>query len=435
MKVYLRTFGCQMNSRDSEIIYGMLIEKGYERARSMNEADVILFNTCSVRQHAEDRVYGKVGMLKDIKKDKPGVVLGIVGCMAQSHKEKILEELSHVDFICGPKNIYDIPDLVEKSMILGRRSQAVDKEVRPIDGPKTSYREETLKAYVSIGEGCNNYCSYCIVPFVRGEEVSRPKDDIVKEIKDLVKRGFKEVTLLGQNVNSYGSDLGEERGFVKLLEELDKTGIKRLRFMTSHPKDANEDLFRAMGELGSVCEHLHLPLQSGSDRVLDLMNRGYTSSDYLKQVEELRKYVPDSAITTDIIVGFPGEEDEDFRQTVRLMEEIEFDSAFIFKYSPRPPAKSSELEDDVPKKVKEERNQTLLKLQQELSLKKSQQLIETEVEILVDGYDKKGQKRSIGRTRTDKTVILEEGNKDIGQLVKVKIHQVSPHTLFGKALP
>lgn len=433
-RVFIRTFGCQMNDRDSEIIYGMLIEKGYEPARSMNDADVILFNTCSVRKHAEDRVWGKVGMLKDIKKERFGLILGIVGCMAQNYKEKILKELPWVDFVCGPQNIYDIPELIEKARLMGRRCVAVDKGVRPIDGPQPSYRIDSLKTYVSISEGCSNYCFYCIVPYVRGREVSRPRDDIIKEVKDLVKRGFKEVTLLGQNVNSYGNDLADGVSFVRLLEDLDKTGIERIRFITSHPKDVTDDLFKAMRDFGSVCEHLHLPLQSGSDRILELMRRGYAREDFFKLVEKLRRYVPQSAITTDIIVGFPGETDDDFNQTVRLMKEVEFDNGFIFKYSPRPPAKSSELEDDVPKKVKEERNRFLLELQAEISLKKNNGLVGTEVEILVDGRSRKDAKRLSGRTRTDKVVVFEGDRSFIGKLAKVAIDQATTYTLMGECV-
>ena len=403
-QVYIKTFGCQMNFRDSEEIAGIFMQKGWELAASPEEADVAIFNTCSVRKHAEDRAISNIGELKALKKKRPGMVIGVVGCMAKAQGRKIIDRLPIVDFIAGPANIYDIPTTVEN--ILVNRKEAViatDKDTRPYVS-NIAYHTKGVSALVTIMEGCNNFCSYCIVPYVRGREVGRPAESIIDEIKALADNGYKEVTLLGQNVNSYysgfrdhdisGSCLPstsppplceaagtrapsavtrrnpesqsltpESSNFVRLLGDINKiNGIERIRFLTSHPKDAGKELFIAMRDLPKVCEHLHLPLQSGSDRILKSMNRGYTAADYLKKVEAFRKYVPDCAITTDVIVGYPGESDEDFMMTKKLMEDIGFNSAFIFKYSPRPPAKASGLEDDVPKKVKEERNQDLLKL-------------------------------------------------------------------------
>ncbi|MDD5174739.1 MAG: tRNA (N6-isopentenyl adenosine(37)-C2)-methylthiotransferase MiaB, partial [Candidatus Omnitrophica bacterium] len=349
--VYVKTFGCQMNIRDSEFVLGLMLADGYKQASSMEEADVILFNSCSVRQHAEDRLFSNISDLKKLKKRKPGIVIGLMGCTAQEHKESILRKVPLVDLVCGPGNEADLPRLI-KDVVKNRCPIiAADKvnELRPEKFPE--YREAGFKAFVSIGEGCNNFCSYCIVPYVRGRERSRDAKDIIKEVKDLAARGFKEITLLGQNVNSY-----KGIGFVKLLEKVNAVkDIERIRFMTSHPKDASTELFEAMRDLEKVCEHLHLPLQSGSDRILKLMNRGYDRTRYLKLARAYRKIVIGGSITTDVIVGFPSERESDFKDTVKMMEEIRFESAFMFKYSPRPPAKSARLKDDVPADVKQRR--------------------------------------------------------------------------------
>ncbi|NQT46817.1 MAG: tRNA (N6-isopentenyl adenosine(37)-C2)-methylthiotransferase MiaB, partial [Candidatus Omnitrophica bacterium] len=408
-------------------------------AKAVNDADVILFNTCSVRRHAEGRVEGQLNQIKDIKTKRFGIVIGLVGCMAQNYKDGLLKQFPHLDFVAGPRNIYDIPDVIDKAMIMGKRDVAVDKEARPPSGDTGDYREDSIKAFVSIGEGCNNYCSYCIVPHVRGREASRQPKDIVAEVKKLINGGVKEITLLGQNVNSYGKETGTETNFVNLLQALDKTGIERIRFMTSHPKDATPELFDAMKDLKSVCEHLHLPLQSGSDKILQMMNRGYASGDYLRLVDELRSRIPDCAITTDLIVGFPTETDEDFEQTANLMQQIKFDKAFIFKYSPRPPAKSSELKDDVPMAVKERRNLSLLELQDEMAISKNRELIGKEVEVFAEYKAKKPPKgleggigiALVGRARTGSGVIFNGKESLIGKTVKVVVKDVSSYTLIG----
>ncbi|MDD5270853.1 MAG: tRNA (N6-isopentenyl adenosine(37)-C2)-methylthiotransferase MiaB, partial [Candidatus Omnitrophica bacterium] len=432
-------FGCQMNFRDSEEIAGLFIRKGWSLASAPEEADVAIFNTCSVRKHAEDRAISNIGELKALKKKRPGLVIGVVGCMAKAQGEKIIERLPIVDFITGPANIYDIPGAVES--VLANRKEAViatDKEARPrIEN--IAYHTKGISALVTIMEGCNNYCSYCIVPYVRGREVSRPADDIIDEIKALADGGYKEVTLLGQNVNSYrghpGSNTAGRPPFAELLERIDGIeGIERIRFLTSHPKDAGDGLFRAMRDLPKVCEHLHLPLQSGSDRMLKSMNRGYTASDYLKKVGMLRKHVPDCAITTDIIVGYPGESDEDFKMTKKLVEDIGFNSAFIFKYSPRPPAKASGLEDDVLMKVKEERNQALLKLRDKISDSKDREFIGKPTEVLVESICRKEKHKVTGRNRQNIKAVFEGGRELIGMIKKVRVDSVVGHTLAGSAL-
>ncbi len=474
-KVYLRTFGCQMNFRDSEEIVGIFMQKGWALADSAEDADVAVFNTCSVRKHAEDRAISNIGELKALKKKRPGLVIGVVGCMAKAQGRKIIETLPIVDFIVGPANIYDIPATVE-SILVNRRDAviATDKEARPYIG-NIAYHTKGISALVTIMEGCNNYCSYCIVPYVRGREVSRPAESIIDEIKALADNGYKEVTLLGQNVNSYSGfrdreisgsclpstsspQLCEAAGtrapsavtrqepesrsltpgscnFARLLEDINKiNGIERIRFLTSHPKDAGEDLFKAMRDLPKVCEHLHLPLQSGSDRILKSMNRGYTAAEYLKKVEMLRKHVPDCAITTDVIVGYPGESDEDFMMTKKLMEDVEFNSAFIFKYSPRPPAKASGLEDDVPKGVKEERNQVLLELRDKISGLKDKEFIGGQAEVLVENICRKEKHKVTGRNRQNIKVVTVGTSDLIGKLKTVMVESVLAHTLVGAAV-
>jgi tRNA-2-methylthio-N6-dimethylallyladenosine synthase len=348
--------------------------------------------------------------------------------MAKAHGRKIIDRVPIVDFIAGPANIYDIPAAVDA--IMARRKDpviATDKVSRPYIG-NIAYHTPGISALVTIMEGCNNFCSYCIVPYVRGREVGRPADDIIDEIKALADEGYKEVTLLGQNVNSY-EDFPGLLGRINGIE-----GMERVRFLTSHPKDAGEGLFRAMRDLPKVCEHLHLPLQSGSDRILKSMNRGYTAPEYLKKVELLRKYVPDCALTTDVIVGYPGETDEDFRMTEKVMREAGFNSAFIFKYSPRPPAKASGFDDDVPKKVKEERNQALLSLRDKMSGARDREFIGGETEVLVEQICRKEKHKVSGRNRQNIKVVFEGGKALIGMIKKVRVASVVGHTLTGAVL-
>ena len=427
--VYIRTFGCQMNERDSELIAGMLIEKGYKIVETAGEANIILLNTCSVRQHAEDRVIGNLQKLSSRKKKDPSLRIGVLGCMSQRHGELLFKEYPQVDMVVGPSNIYDIPDLLDKT-IESEKALAVNNQKRPKRSVKSEYREGVFSAYVNIAYGCNNFCSYCIVPYVRGREVSRPKKDIVDEVKMLVDKGFKEVTLLGQNVNSYGEGLTSKITFPGLLEAVNKVkGIERIRFTTSHPKDAGKKLFMAMGDLDKVCEHLHLPLQSGSDKVLDLMNRKYTYEDYIKKVELLRTMVPDAGISTDIIVGFPSEKENDFKATFKAMEEIRYNSAFVFKYSPRPPALSSCLIDDVTEEKKKERNNELLALQKRISHENNKNLIGSKQEILVEGKSRMSSKELVGRTRSNISCVFPGDDNIIGQLIDVRVKGASPNTL------
>jgi tRNA-2-methylthio-N6-dimethylallyladenosine synthase len=481
-QVYLQTYGCQMNERDSEEILGMLTAQGYAVTPREDEADVILLNTCSVRAHAEERALGKMGQLQRLKQERPDLVLGILGCMAKAQREDLFRRLPHVDLVAGPAEIYDLPELLARVAETRQRSAlralagdiavparvlAVDRPVRPLDRrPRGDYRARRVAAFVTIMEGCDKQCAYCIVPTTRGQEVSRPLEEVLEEVQHLARAGYRQVTLLGQNVNAYGkrfpdgsgyrgpavrrellriealrgdagsgSDGGEAHGprlvdFPVLLRELDRrTAIDRVRFTTSHPFDAHEELFRAMAECRSVCESLHLPVQSGADRVLRAMRRGYTADGYRAKVARLRALVPEVALSTDIIVGFPGESDDDFEATATLMAEVAFDSAFIFKYSPRPGTEAAGRMDDVPRTVKEERLQRLLALQARISRGKLERRIGQEVEVLLEARNRRGQLG--GHSRGNVNAVCEGPDPWIGDLAVIRVDRVTATTLIG----
>lgn len=394
--VYLRTFGCQMNTRDSEIVQGLLLDEGYKFVDNEKDADIIIFNTCSVRAHAEHRAVSAMGtLMKRLKKKK--MVFGLMGCVAQHKKEELFKHLPGLDFVCGPSDIYEVPSILRQISPGTSRSTfhkeyaklpkpiiALNHKTRPLKHIDPDFRHDKSHAYVNITYGCDNYCSYCIVPYVRGREVSRPVEDIVKEIESLVERGITHVTLLGQNVNSYVSRQSSAISlqlktdsfklktkmcdFVTLLQIVNAIeGVARISFLTSHPKDANVELFKAMAELGKIEKSLHLPIQSGSNKILKLMNRGYTLEHYQKLVDSYRRHVPDGKLSTDIIVGFPSEQEDDYNQTLKLVKDVKFDSAYIFKYSPRPPALASKMVDDVPEAEKKKRHAELLEIQKNIS--------------------------------------------------------------------
>jgi len=354
-----------MNVRDSEVIAGLLQAAGYKLTADSKEADVIIFNTCSVRQHAEDKVWSEIGRYK--AKNKP--LIGLVGCMAQNYKEKAFERSPGVDFVVGTKDIDKIPGIIKnlsKTALFERKIWETDGESRPEEIYHTGFHEDKEHSYVVISEGCSNYCSYCVVPYVRGEIQHRNYKDILKEIEEAVDKGITKVTLLGQNVCAYGAENGV--GFVKLLEMVNGIkGLKEFSFITSHPRDTSRELFQAMQDCGKLKKCLHLPVQSGSDRILKLMNRGYTQKFYFDLADDYRKIVEGGALTTDIIVGFPTESEDDFRDTYGLVKNIEFDAAFIFKYSVRPNTAAAQFADDVDKKVKEERHRQILDLQRKIS--------------------------------------------------------------------
>ncbi len=440
----------------------MLTAQGYEIAERPEEADVILFNTCSVRQHAEERAIGKMGELSELKHEKPELILGIIGCMAKLQQETIFKRLPLVDLVAGPAELYDLPYLLAEIQEKRQRVMAVGRTFRPLEQkPKSDYHHPGVSAFVTIMEGCDKACTYCIVPKTRGQEISRPTDEIIAEINRLTEAGYQEITLLGQNVNSYGKRFPDGSGYkgplgrLRLLEEnpatlldfpqllrLINTSLRcqapdgarhlpRVRFTTSHPFDANERLFAAMRDCESVCEWLHLPVQSGSNRILRAMRRGYTAESYLKKIELLRSYVPDISLSTDIIVGFPGEREEDFKATVDLMQAVGYDNAYIFKYSPRPGTDAAAREDDIPQEVKEERHQRLLKLQEEIDLAHHRRFEGCLVEILVE---RKGRfdGQWFGRTRGNHGVIVESTEALTGHVLKAVITRATATTLFGR---
>ena len=372
-RILLRTFGCQMNERDSELVTGLFLEKGYKLAVSPDEADVILFNTCSVRNHAEHRAISNMGALLKRKAAKRKAatgglkIYGIIGCTAQALKKELFKMLPELDIVCGTGDISKLPKLVEEAK--DRKVLALGNADKFLPDKDSSYRKNKSHAYVSIMRGCDNFCSYCIVPYVRGRERSRKVSDIVLEIENLAKRGIKEITLLGQNVNSYRDGKHDFADLLKILNKIECTEV--VSFLTSHPKDAHVNLFEALRDLDKIKKHLHLPLQSGSDEILKAMNRGYTAKKYLSLANKARDIVPGLRLTTDIIVGFPGETDIDFKDTLDLMKEIKFNAAYIFKYSPREGTKAAGMNDDIPEDIKKKRHNKLLTLQKEISNEKN----------------------------------------------------------------
>jgi tRNA-2-methylthio-N6-dimethylallyladenosine synthase len=425
MKKYLiTTWGCQMNVHDSEKMAAILTSEGYSPARDSAEADIIVFNTCSVRQKAEQKFLSDLGRLKSLKKSNPDVKIAVAGCVAQQMGGGLIQRAPHVDFILGPQNLHRIKDVaggIFPSTALEENPELATEELPAL-------RKEKGRAWVSIMYGCNNFCTYCIVPYTRGREKSRASRGIVTEIEGLVSEGFREVTLLGQNVNSYSSDTD----FPGLLRKIDAiNGIERVRFVTSHPRDFSDDLIEAMAELESLCEHLHLPLQSGSSKVLKLMNRGYTYDEYREKIDKLRGLVPDIALTTDIIAGFPGEGEEDHSATVRALKDIQYDGIFAFKFSPRPGTAASDMEGQLAEDVKLERLHEILKIQDEITLKKNRPLKGTVKEVLVEGPSETDPLKLTGRTRTNKIVNFT-GRASEGELIDVEIVEARKHSLEGR---
>ncbi|KYO64456.1 tRNA (N6-isopentenyl adenosine(37)-C2)-methylthiotransferase MiaB [Thermovenabulum gondwanense] len=436
MKYKVITWGCQMNVHDSEVISGMLEKMGYVPAEGIKDADILILNTCSVRETAEQKVYGRLGQLKPLKQNKPNMIIAITGCMIQQPHvvDFIKDKYPFVDIIFGIHNVSKLPQLIETVNYSNYTIVETIENETWLEEGLPYLREDNIKAWVTITYGCNNFCTYCIVPYVRGRERSRKPADIINEVKSLAEKGVKEINLLGQNVNSYGKDLLDERiTFAQLLYELNKIkGIERIRFTTSHPKDLSNELIFAMRDLEKICEHIHLPIQAGSNKILKLMNRNYTREHYLELIQKLRDEIPEIAISTDIIVGFPGETEEDFLDTLDIVQKVQYDQAFMFMYSKRKGTPAAEMENQVEEEVKKDRLERLMKLQDSISAKKNEQMKEKLVEVLVEGYSKKDKGKLTGRTRTNKIVNFKGSESLIGQLVMVKI--VEPHTfsLFGE---
>ena len=445
--VYIKTYGCQMNERDSEAVAAQLVAKGYTLATSEAGADVILLNTCSVRDAAEQKAIGKMqNLAAEMRKNRPDVVLGFMGCMAQSRGQQLIDKLPDVDLVIGTQKFHRTADYLEE-ILAGKREKIVDTEEE--QGSEAAIKEHILygangdghkahqvSAFVSIMQGCNQYCTFCIVPYTRGEERSRSIAGIVDECRELAQCGVREITLLGQIVTSYGKrDIPVKDGksaFVQLLEAVHEIeGVERIRFTSPHPKGYGDDLVEAYGRLPKLVESAHIPVQSGSDRLLKAMHRGYTRERFLSIIGKLRKVRPNMGITTDIIVGFPGETEQDFEQTLSLAREGEFDNAYIFKYSPRKDTPAAEMAEQLPQEVKEERNARLLALVNEIGAKHYEGYVGRRAEILVEGPSKNNPARMMGRTRSNKIVVFEGSERHGGQVMEVNITRAGSFTLYG----
>lgn len=421
-KVYIKTFGCQMNVYDSEKIYAFLQDR-YAPAAYTEEADLIILNTCSIREKAERKVYSLLGRIKALKNSNPDLLIGVGGCVAQQERERILRRSPIVDIVFGTHNVHKLPDIIEERIRTGRRICRIDEDSNGVVSSKAprSIARTDPTALLTIMKGCDNWCAYCVVPLVRGRETSRPASQILGEAGHLVRMGVREITLLGQNVNSY-KDPETGIGFVTLLSRIDGiSGLKRLRFVTSHPKDFSFETARAIADLPTVCEHIHLPVQAGSDRVLADMKRGYTVSEYLEKVELLRRLVPDVEFTTDIIVGFPGEEREDFEKTLQLLKEVHYQNVFSFRFSRRPGTRANEMKDSLEPAVRKPWLPELQEVQNGITSRKYAMMVGRTVEVLVEGADKKGSGLLEGRTRTNYIVHFSGDPSLLGKTLKVRI--------------
>ena len=479
-RVYIETYGCQMNEHDTERILRLLESSNYLETKDAQEADFILINTCSVREKPEHKVYSALGRYKWLK-EKRGAIIGVAGCVAQQEGNKLLNRVPYLDMVIGTHAIPMLPQLLQKIEFFGQRicetgfdpegnylktilpqkppvvgSIRLDKvnlsthqpeglgliEVHPEPGLSTPASKaglraaERVKSYVTIMQGCDHFCSYCIVPYVRGREQSRPSREIIEEVRHLAEMGVKEIFLLGQNVNSYGKGLEEEINFPKLLRRINEIeGLQRIRFTTSHPKDLSEELIQAFSKLPKLCEHIHLPFQSGSDKILKAMHRGYTKDSYLEKIDRLKEVCPFIAVTSDVIVGFPGEEEKDFEETLDLIRKVRFDDLFSFKYSPRKGTRADQFTDKVEEKVKQDRLSILQEIQKGITLQKNQELEGRVEEVLVEGLSKQSEKDVTGRTRSNKIVNFKGDVNLVGKLVPVRITNAYPHSLRGEIIP
>jgi len=414
-RVYIETWGCQMNLRQSEGMAGVLAAAGHQIVDSLEQADVVIFNGCMVRQLAEEKVFGRIGAVADEKRKRP-VLLGVGGCMGQIHGAALIKRVSSIDFVFGSTGHQSLPALIEQA-----RNRRVTELAEPVfDSESAVQRNSAISGMVTITEGCSNFCAYCIVPYARGPMRSRPRDLILTEVEQLIETGYKEVLLLGQNVNSYGTDRPAYGGFAELLKCVADTGIRRVRFTTSHPKDISETIFRTMRQEPNVCHHLHLACQSGSDEILHAMNRKYDRDHYVSMIDMGRDIMPDLNISTDLIVGFPGETDADFEATMELIERIRFGTVFVAKYSPRPMTRSAEMPDDVPASVKEARLERVLSRQRTITLEENRRFIGQDLEILVEGVSRSGV--MYGRANDHRTVMCH-GDVELGEIITVRVRE------------
>ncbi len=433
---YVRTYGCQMNELDSEIMVGLLEKRGLTRIDDEMSADLIIFNTCSIRDLAERKALGKLGKLGRAREGR--ALIGVTGCMANAKKDSLFQKLPHIDFVLGTNNIHDLNSVLDDVLQSGKQSAKVDSRFEHELDYNIAKRDDPVKAYVSIIRGCDKYCTYCVVPYTRGPEVSRSPEDIVHECRRLVENGYKEITLLGQNVNSYGKDKPEWNTlFHDLLYKIDAIpGLERIRFMTSHPVDITRNLMEAIRDLPSLCEFVHFPLQAGSNRILKKMHRLYTKEEYFEKVQLLREIVPNVALGTDIIVGFPTETDAEFQETYDALKTLRYSVAFLFAYSPRKGTPALRFKDDIPEHVKEERLQALLQLQDEIYREERQGMLGQEIEVLVERPSTKDENMLKGRTRCWKNVVFHcppgmIPQQLVGTLQKVRLHSFANQTLIG----
>jgi len=427
-RLYLKTYGCQMNVADSEQM-ALVLGEEYDLTEKPEEADLYLINTCAIRRKSEEKVLSLLGRLKTLKRRRPHLLIGVGGCVAQQEGQRLLAQAPHLDLVFGTHGVYRLPQLLRQCQESGRpvADTAFSEEQTYVGG---RLNPAAVQKFVTIMQGCDNYCTYCVVPYVRGTERSRPAGDIIREVEAFVAQGGKEVTLLGQNVNSYGRGLTENISFSDLLRQLASVPqLARLRFTTSHPRDLSEDLIHCFAELPPLCEHIHLPVQAGSDRVLARMHRGYTRQEYLGKVHRLRQVCPDIALSTDLIVGFPGETEADFQDTLRLMQEAAFDSAFYFKYSPRPQTLAATFPDQTPEAVKKERLARLKEVQEQLSLASHQRLLGQVKEVLVEGFSKQAGVQLTGRLRSNYVVNFDGPQELIGRMARVRITRAHLHSL------
>lgn len=438
-KVYIETYGCQMNVADSEVVASILEMDGFTLTNNIAEADLILLNTCSIRDNAEQKIYSRLKFFDSERKKKKGKVIGVLGCMAERVKEELIND-HNVDIVAGPDSYMDLPNLIgavqkgEKAINIDLSTTETYKDILP-----SRIGKGKISGFVSIMRGCNNFCAYCIVPYTRGRERSRDPQSILNEVNDLKNRGFKEVTLLGQNVNSYSFCEGDENQTVSFSKLLEMVAVSvpdlRIRFSTSHPKDMNDDILKTVASYPNICNHIHLPVQSGSSRILKLMNRKYDREWYLDRIAAIRNIIPDCAITTDLFCGFHSETEEDHQLTLSLMEEVGFDSAFLFKYSERPGTFAAKnLEDDIPEKTKIRRLNEMIELQNKLSSLSNSKDVGKVFEVLAEGFSKKSREQLSGRNQQNKMVVFDKMDTKIGQYVNVKITAFTSATLLGEII-
>ena len=435
-KYTILNYGCQMNESDSEHFAGQLKDLGYNYTNDYHEADIVVVNTCCVRESAEKKILGKIGELKTVKANHPGLIICVAGCMAQKGGEKLVKKYPQIDLLIGTAQVNNFKAILVD--FLADKGQKIydDVSINEAEFEGQCVRKSGFAAWIPIMYGCNNFCTYCIVPYVRGRERSRSKESIIAEIEQAVAEGFKEFTLLGQNVNSYGKDKGEKNSFAQLLQDCSAIkGVERIRYMTSHPRDMNEEIVKVVAASTNICENFHIPAQSGSNHILKAMNRGYTREKYLSLVSAIRKHCPDASITTDIIVGFPGESEQEFQDTLDLMREVEFDAAYTFIYSKRSGTPAAAYEEQIPLNVKKERLNQLMELQNQNSLAKNKLLVGKSLEVLVEGPSQSNTEVWSGRTRTNKLVLwpTEGRNYTVGQLLTVKITAAQTWLLKGNA--